>query len=87
VEEWLAAVTIAAEAGVILDHPDRGPQTVTDVVRTNATTPSTTSGTSTVRFRTGDPEVRTSAAQLRTRLRKPRIPMYPSTMLKPISAA
>jgi hypothetical protein len=36
VEEWLAAVAIATRAGVILDHPDRGPQTVTDVVRTNA---------------------------------------------------
>jgi hypothetical protein len=36
VEDWLAAVEIATEAGVILDHPDRGPQTVTDVVRTNA---------------------------------------------------
>jgi hypothetical protein len=36
VEEWLAAVEIATEAGLILDHPDRGPQTVTDVVRTNA---------------------------------------------------
>jgi hypothetical protein len=35
VENWLEAVETATEAGVVLDHPDRGPQTVEDVVRTN----------------------------------------------------
>jgi len=34
--DWRDAVTAACTAGVVLHHPDRGPQTVADVVRTNA---------------------------------------------------
>jgi hypothetical protein len=34
--DWRDAVTAATTAGVTLNHPDRGPQTVADVVRTNA---------------------------------------------------
>jgi len=36
VGEWNDAVSMAAEAGVTLVHPDRGEQTLVDVVRSNA---------------------------------------------------
>jgi hypothetical protein len=36
VQSWLFAVGVAAEGGVVVVHPDRGPQSVTDVVRSNA---------------------------------------------------
>jgi len=36
VYDWAGAVTVAEQEGVVLVHPERGPQSVSDVVRTNA---------------------------------------------------
>lgn len=36
VDDWKEAVTLALEKGVVLIHPERGEQTVLDVVRNNA---------------------------------------------------
>jgi len=36
VKEWLEAVEIAGVAGIVLEHPDRGEQTLDDVIRSNA---------------------------------------------------
>lgn len=35
-DAWGKAVAIAGEQGVMLAHPDRGPKTVSDIVRNNA---------------------------------------------------
>jgi hypothetical protein len=36
VEDWKAAVRLAAEQNVVLQHPERGRQTAEDVAFTNA---------------------------------------------------
>lgn len=36
VEDWKAAIRLAAERDVVLQHPERGPQTTKDVALTNA---------------------------------------------------
>ena len=36
VREWREAMELATEGGVVVVHPDRGPQSVIDVSRTNA---------------------------------------------------
>lgn len=36
VEEWMAATSLALSKGVVLDHPDRGPQRADEVIVTNA---------------------------------------------------
>jgi hypothetical protein len=35
-EDWKAAIRLAAERDVVLQHPERGPQTTRDVALTNA---------------------------------------------------